>query len=325
MQAPPFDEVRRQCAAAIESAELRDVASALARAGVDEAQGHRFVAEISEHDARVRDRLVAVRSAIGSAAGSLERLLLLRSAVQALDRVPQLPVSEDVKRLFCESFHYMAAPPDGVTFNAARDSFVALCKVASLRRFPAGQYHWEISGLPRSWVLKVSGRDRLTLMWWIATKLKGFAPICFIHLNAHRKNRFVLTERESERSYFRVAQALALQPHLKGLVTSSWLNSPDTFAISPHLAWINRTFVENGGFVATMGPAEPDCGVLARSPERTQAYQAGTFTPTLGLVVWPREAMLAWAAAHPELGHKPARVLRARKEIALDAVAGHAR
>jgi hypothetical protein len=325
MLALPFDDVRRRCTAALEAPELRRAASALERTGVDAVQGHRLVAEITEHDTRVRDQLVAMRAAVGSTDGSLERLLLLRSALQALDRVPRLPVSDDVKRLFCDSFDYVACPPDGATFHAARGSFAALCKLVSLRRFPAGQFHWEVSGLPRSWVLKVSGRERLTLMWWIATKLKGFAPVFFIHLNPHRKNKYLLTEREADRSYFRMAQAMALQPEVKGLVASSWLNSPDTFTVTPHLAWNNRTFADNGAFVTTMGPADPGCGVLARSPERTKAYEAGTFTPTLGMVIWPRAAMLAWAAAHPELGHKPERVLRAPKETAVNAIAGHAR
>ena len=33
------------------------------------------------------------------------------------------------------------------------------------------------------------------------------------------------------------------------MITASWLHSPDTFAVSPHLAWLNRVFLENGGHV----------------------------------------------------------------------------
>lgn len=94
---------------------------------------------------------------------------------------------------------------------------------------------------------------------------------------------------------------MALQPEIKGLITASWLHSPDTFAVSPHLKWLNDVFLQNGGYVFPLGPADIDGGVLHRSPERQQAYEAGTFKPTEALVIWPRQAMLAWAAGHEEL------------------------
>ena len=109
-----------------------------------------------------------------------------------------------------------------------------------------------------------------------------------------------------------MAQSLVRQPHVKGLVASSWLHSSDTFVVSPHLAWMNRTFLENGGLVVRMGPADPDCGVLSRSPERKRLYDAGLFKPTTGLVIWPRREMIAWAQRHPELGHP-------ESEVAVDA------
>jgi hypothetical protein len=110
-----------------------------------------------------------------------------------------------------------------------------------------------------------------------------------------------LLEREALKAYYRMAQSMALQPDVKGLIASSWLHSPDTFEVSPHLSWLNRVFLEHGAVVATMGPASPDCGVLTRNLERQRAYTEGRFAPTVGLVVWPRREMLQWAANHPEL------------------------
>jgi hypothetical protein len=239
--------------------------------------------------------------------GAFERVVILRHAVRSLQDIPTLPVSEDVKRLFCEEYSYVAAPSARTRFDVTRGSFVALCETATLRRFPAGQLHWNLSGLPRAWLLKVPGRSRLPLLYWIAFKLNGFGPVFFSHLNAHRKNRYVMTENESNRSYHRMAESLRLQPRVKGLVTSSWFHSPDTFTVSPHLAWMNRTVQQNGGLVVVMGPADPDSGVLTRSPERKKAYEAGAFKPTTGLVIWPRDAMLAWAARHPEFSTQEGR------------------
>jgi hypothetical protein len=50
-----------------------------------------------------------------------------------------------------------------------------------------------------------------------------------------------------------------------------------------------------------MGPAEPDCGVFERSPERKKLYDEGLFQPMTGVMLWPRREMIAWADRHPEL------------------------
>jgi len=317
------DATRERLTAALGTPELAAAAVALDLAGVDVVRGHRIMLGVSEPlETRAPIQALAAFAsgpALDTAPGAIERLLLLRSASRSLQQVPGLPVSDDVKRLLLEAFDDIAAPRRGIAFDAARGSFVALAKLVTLRRFPAGQFHWERSGIPRSWVLKVKGRERLALLYMITKTMKGFAPVFFIHLNAHRKNRFMLTEREADRSYRRMAESMRLQPDIKGLVASSWLNSRDTFAVSPHLEWMNRTFVANGALEVTMGPADPDSGVLARSPERRRAYESGAFRPTTGLVVWPREAMLAWADAQRSLD-APA----IQDEECDDAVASHA-
>jgi hypothetical protein len=317
MLTPLIEDTRRALQTSLAAPPLVELASRLQRHHQDEACA-RIIASITTSNG-LQSRLKAIKDELAadlteSAAGSFERLLLMRRQLEALPHIATLPVSDDVKRLFCEEFQYVAAPPRSAALDTSRGSFVALCEVATLRRFPAGQLHWNLSGLPRSWVLKVRGRARLTLLAWIAGRLRGFRPVFFPHLNAHRRSRWILTEQESNRSYYRMAQSMIQQPDVKGLVASSWLHSPDTFAVSPHLAWMNRTFLENGGLVVIMGPADPDCGVLSRSPERKKLYEEGTFKPTTGLVVWPRRAMLDWAARHPELAGReiPADVHYAR-------------
>ncbi|MBA3884841.1 MAG: hypothetical protein H0X67_03785 [Acidobacteria bacterium] len=236
-------------------------------------------------------------------AGAFERVLLLHAFLASLDRLADAPLAESVKRLFCEEVRLAVVPPPGAAhrYDINRNTFVAFCKTATLRRFPAGQLHWELSGFPRSWLLQVNPRSLPQFLYCLIVRMRGLRPVYFIHLNANRKDRAVLLERESNRSYFRMAQSLALQPHVRGLIASSWLHSPDTMAVSPHLSALNRVFLENGALVTTMGPADLESGVFHRSPERKRMYEQGTFRPTTGLVLWPRADMLAWAAAHPEL------------------------
>jgi hypothetical protein len=83
---------------------------------------------------------------------------------------------------------------------------------------------------------------------------------------------------------------------------ASWFHSPDTFRVSPHLAWTNRTPTEHGAVLTTIGPARPDDGFLVGSRERHRLFHQGTFRPATALLIWPRDALLSWAAAHPEQG-----------------------
>ena len=66
-------------------------------------------------------------------------------------------------------------------------------------------------------------------------------------------------------------------------------------------AWRGAELAATASWIVTLGPADIDSGALYRSPERQQAYDAGTFKPTEALIVWPRHAMLAWAAGHEDL------------------------
>lgn len=233
--------------------------------------------------------------------GAFERFLVVAAAHDAVDRLDALPVDERVKDLFCQNFQMYAAGRTPEPFDLAKAGFVAMGRIATLSRFPAGQLDWEVSGVPRSWLFKVPPSRLPRLIATLAFELRGLGPAYFSHLNPNRRNQGALLERESLRAYHRMARSMARQPEIKGLITASWLHSPDTFAISPHLKWLNDVFLQSGGHVFPLGPAGIDSGALHRSPERQQAYDAGTFRPTEALIVWPRAAMLAWAAGREDL------------------------
>ena len=233
--------------------------------------------------------------------GSLERYLLLVAALRGLEALPAVPVGRSVQVLFCEAFQNLTRPTeaDRGLFTLGKARFDAMCKVVTLRRFPAGEFDWEVSGIPRSWVLKVDRVDLPRFLWMVAARLRGFAPTFVSHLGLFRKTR-AMSKEENDRSFYRMAEAMALQPEIRGWSGSSWMRSPETHRVSPNLAWINQTILANGGMVTNIGPANPDGGILTRSETRRRAYEAGDFKPTEGLGIWPRRAMLAWAAAHPK-------------------------
>jgi hypothetical protein len=313
-----LDETRVACRAALEQAdELAPLWTAWRAGQPTLRDGRRLLASVRTHGDAV-PRLAALKAKLAREGhpvgdGAFERFLIVAAACDAVDRLPALPIDERVKELFCQNFQMYAAAPGKLPepFDLARASFVAMGRIATLSRFPAGQLDWEVSGIPRSWLFKVGLRGLPRLVSTILLDLGGFEPAFFIHLNPNRRNQNVLLERESLRSYHRMARSMESQPEIKGLVAASWLHSPDTFLVSPHLAWLNKVFLENGAHVLPLGPADPEAGVLHRSPERQQAYDAGTFQPTEGLVIWPRAAMLAWADGHQELRDDAARPKRA--------------
>lgn len=297
---------RQSCEDALRQSDLSAVKSVLDRANVAAADCVRLTRSVTPAAASQQDvtALVARARDLGlvDELASVERRLVLETALASLRELPAVPVCDAVKELFCDEVESWTKLDDGgkKEFAVGRSRFVDMCKMASLRRFPAGQFDWDVSGLPWSYLARVAPLTLPRALYMTAVRLKGRAPIFFAHLSYRRRGQS-LSEAEANRSYYRMARSLELQPAIKGLIASSWIRSPDTQRVSPHLSWLSRVFVENGGFVTTMGPADPSCGVFVRSEARRRLYERGEFTPTIGLVIWPRDAMIAWAKRHPEL------------------------
>jgi hypothetical protein len=234
----------------------------------------------------------------------IQRALLLQVALANLNRLATIPVHPSVRSMICDEFQFFACPPvrDLRLFQPGSYSFKAFGKIALLERFPAGEIHWEISGFPRTWLFKVPLSALPRVSYFIATKLKGFAPCFFPHMATRRKNPLILLEKECDKSWYCIARSVEMQPSIKGLVASSWLLSADTFKVSPHLSFVNKPFVESGAIVTTLGEADETTGCLVGSALRRKLYDSGQFKPTLGLILWSREQMIRWARSHSLLG-----------------------
>jgi hypothetical protein len=290
------------CEQALRAPDLQRVRDALIVRGLtDEALGVvRGLSEGADSAAPLR----RIKAALGESAAdaSLERFLIVAAALDALPRVATLPVADAVKIRLLDEFHFYAAAPQDSRrhFEMNRATFVAMAKTATLRRFPAGQFDWEVSGISRRYLLAVRPHQLPATLAFATFRMRGIQPVFFSHLN-WRRAEVSLREEEANRSYYRMARSLERQPHIKGFAACSWFRSPETHRVSPHLAWLSRVFVENGGFVIEAGAENPEGGVLHRSERRRQLYRSGDFRPTRGLVMWPRAAMLEWARQHPEL------------------------
>jgi hypothetical protein len=308
-----IDQTRAFCRAALEEqADLRPLWRAWRNGDPTLAEARAMLPSVRASDRAVK-RLTALkqtlaRTGLPVAEGAFERFLIVCASIEALGRLDRLPLDERVQQLVLDNFRRYADASVPEPFDVSRASFIAMGQIATLSRFPAGQLDWEVSGIPRSWVARARWGALPRFAASVAFDLRGFRPVFFSHLNPNRRNQGTLLERESLRSYHRMARSMERQPQIRGLVTASWLHSADTHAVSPHLAWLNEVFLQNGGHIVPLGRVDPECGVLQRSPERRQAYEAGTFVPTEALVIWSRQAMLLWAHGHDDLhDERPAR------------------
>lgn len=244
----------------------------------------------------------ALRNSIASDADdtNVERALLLLASQHAVTQVPTLPVADRVKELFADEFAFFANPTPAwiPKFRFDNVRFREMARLATLRRFPAGQFHWEIACLPRSWVFKTPRIWKL--LRHVLGRMGGFSPLFEFHLNARRKSGVMLLERQANISYFRTAKSIEQQPAIKGLMLASWLYCESTAEVSPHIAWL-RTVPQSGGALAVdLGPAPEDSGFLVGGGDRRKKYYEGTYRPRIGCVLWARQDLIAWAKQHPE-------------------------
>lgn len=284
--------VEEACHIALAAPELKHVDEQLNKHAIDAWTELGKVTAHPESTAHLR----ALAKSIGEEPIDFARWLLLRASLAALPRIPSWRVAPSIKRLWADDVLYYAHPSGNLSvFSLDHVRFREMARIATLRRNPAGQFHWEISGVPRSWVLRTHPSRWLAFLATVCLRTGGFAPMVETHVNDRRRNRLSLTESEGVRSYYRLARSIELQPEIKGLVTCSWLYCAQTAEITPRLAWLRRFFLEQGAFVASIGPAPPESGFLVGSEERRRLYEGGRYRPLTTFALWPRKAMLDWS------------------------------
>lgn len=300
-----IDRVRRQLVTFLEGEEAAQAQRAIASAGAEPSVMAGWLEEVTEAEGSVTRCVAVVRRArelgLPESSVAIERWLLAWRALDVLDSPPLRRLGPSALRLTCDEIASFFADDDA-TIKALRVTgprFREFAKIVTGRRFCAGMFHWEESGIPRSWLLKVPAPDWLRFGRAVV-KAGGLGPMMFTHLNPRRASAR-LEEPGLSLCYAVLAEAIALRPDLLGVVAASWFRSPDTHRVSPRLAVVNAPILGSGGVVTTVGRAPLDCGVFARSETRKRLYEEGQFTPTIGLALWPRDALLAWHRSHPEI------------------------
>jgi hypothetical protein len=244
--------------------------------------------------------VAALKKEAGLEGDEVERLLLWNAARQALPGVSSLPVDKSIRERLDRDLRQLHAM--SVSMPAGSYHFERAAKMATLRRFPAGPMEWEISGVPRSYFLQAAFPANLRFLAFVIFRLGGRVPCFFVHLAPPPRNRALSVPKEVLRSYYRMARSLQLQPGVRGLLAHAWFHDPAAVRDHPHLEVLSRPYVDHGGLITLLGPAPPSSGVLVGNAQRSADYLAGRVQYRYGFAIWPRDAAIGWANAHPELG-----------------------
>lgn len=274
---------------------------ALLRAGYNEGRVCAVLASVTEHGDSM-SALSRLKADAGVAAedDAVERLMLSLGASQALPKVASMAIYERSRQLLENDLRSFEADAPRTPMMRHSD-FVRAAKIVTLRRFPAGPMEWELSGIPRSWLLKARPADMLRLATFIARDLNGFQPCFFMHVAPRPRSRALVLEKEVMASYYCMARSLELQPEVLGIVASAWFYDPQAVAENPWLEPLSRPF-QNGGRIVLLGPADAASGVLEGNAQRRRKFDEGQIAYRVGLAIWPRARALAWADGHPEYG-----------------------
>jgi hypothetical protein len=249
-------------------------------------------------------RLAVLRSIVteaekshGFSSGSIERYAVLQAYLFSLPKIRLLTLHDTIKHQFLLTARQIATMSRnfGNHFNLGTDAFEELARIVTLRRFPAGQNSFDTMILPRAWLLRAHPLALPGLLREIALGLHGFAPIVMPHVNYWRANPGLILEKENERSLWRIAKTVELQPQIKGLVAMSWLNCKATGEVSPHLGFVRQFYLDNGGYLIDLNVAPANSGFLVGDSKRQSLYAEGKYRPREALALWPRAAMIRWA------------------------------
>ena len=256
------------------------------------------------HDTLPEDAKLAIAKSGGPelpAAFVAERVILLCAALRSLDRLHTARLDAYTQELLCRQYEFFADPGEEWLgrFNSSEYSYKAYAGMCILDRFPAGRLDWEISGFPRSWLAKIPKRDLARVMKCLLAEMGGFHPVAFAHV-AFTQARPSFLEADVRLSYLRMVRCLALRPEIKAILSVSWIYSQETHRVSPHLARTTRLFEENGGVLTDLGKSAIGSGFLVGSQQRRLLYESGEYSPTDGVILWPRQAALNWLARQPD-------------------------
>lgn len=300
------DTIRGEADGVLRAEDNRLVSAALAEGGIDPVSVTQKLAQGALSPHGLVDVLKPATSGLAGVVpeGTVERVLLATSIRTYAPQVLDLAIAEEARRGLLSYYSRLLRPEPRIAakMRIGHSWFLSACKLATGSRFPAGVYEFELSGVPRSWFLRMarsSPWDMVRLAAFVLTRTRGLEPFFANHMAILRDPSEHLTEERVAEAYLTIADSLELQPRVKGLLAAGWMRDPRIGVVSPHLAALSDPIVDSGGILVGLWKVDPESsGALAKSRRRREAYARGLWHPAQGVALWPREAMLMWARSY---------------------------
>lgn len=172
-------------------------------------------------------------------------------------------------------------------------------RIVGFGRIPVGLHHIEVGGVPRRLIWSGGAGQGLQVLTLLA-QAGGWAPFYVSHFTHGIKpwaflmvyNLAALAEWHRN-----AAECLRMNPHIRGLLATSWWYDPQLSRVAPHLAFLREGSLAHGGTLLRSGPTEgARKDALAHSPERQRLHANGEYLPVSYAVLWTRETLMKWAA-----------------------------
>ena len=176
--------------------------------------------------------------------------------------------------------------------------------LATLRLYGAGSRLVDFRcGVPRSVMLKQGWKRTLPALWYMA-RCGGFRPFFQVHTHTFNLDQF--NEAGSEELYLCCAELYALHPQVLGMYGSSWFYDPAMARVSPRLCYMIDTPLAGGGTVLfVQHGGEALSNALSKSETRRRMYAESSYMPSIYIVLWEKQAQMAWARQRLARGSLP--------------------
>jgi hypothetical protein len=245
--------------------------------------------------------------------GAASRAGFLRQALRGViaesrPQIASLPVPDEVKANFRTEFERIEKETSTATdehYDLERHGMRCDFRIAGFGRIPMRFGHIEVGGVPRRHLIRGGVAQALSLGSLLAS-VGGHAPFYVSHFTHTISPLAFLLLASPERvveGLRTVGECLKLNPHIRGLLATSWWYDPQLTQVAPHLAYLRETSVAHGALLVRAGRTDGAVKMaLANSPQRQRLYDEGRYFPESYALVWSRQSLLKLAASTPSPG-----------------------
>ena len=187
-------------------------------------------------------------------------------------------------------------------FDWRNDLFAKDMGICSYRLIPTGAQYLEVSGFPRSVIIRNVSNFFKALRFFMLER-RHFKP-CF-EIHTHLGNLSDFHSEGWDRCYVRIGQLLKLNPNIKGMLGGSWFYDPKLGIVSPRLKYLRDVPCRSGAEIFYVSKEGKNSGALSRSKSRLKLFEEGKYTPKSYLLIWPRKEVITFAEENKELITNP--------------------